>query len=102
MNIDYNKILKVTKLNYEQLDKDTLLFDNIVIGIEKTEDEVKEIYLNIELWTDSNDLRIVEVYPDDSGSSIEDLLSEEYYNHIKKLVENATNKKYKWSDRNEI
>lgn len=92
MNKDYNKILKVTKLNYEQLDKDTLLFDNIVIGIEKTEDEVKEIYLNIELWTDENNaLKIVEVYPDDNGSSIEDLLSEEYYNHIKKLVENATN-----------
>lgn len=90
MKKDYNKILEVTELNYEQLDKDTLLFDNIVIGIEQIEDEQREIYLNIELWTDSNDLRIVEVYPDDSGESVEDTLAEEHYNHIKKLVENAT------------
>lgn len=94
MNKDYNKILKVTKLNYEQLDKDTLLFDNIVIGTENFEDEKRDIYLNIELWTDENNaLKIVEVYPEDDGSSIEDMLSNELYNHIKKLVENATNKK---------
>lgn len=89
MNKDYNKILEVTKLSYEQLDKDTLLFDNIVIGTAKLEDEQREIYLNIELWTDSNDLRIVEVYPDDSGESVEDTLAEKHYNHIKKLVENS-------------
>ena len=93
---NYNKILEVTELNYQYLDKNTLLFDNIVIGKTQHEDEEREIYLNIEVWTDEgNTLKIVEVYPDDSGESIEDVISEEYYNHIKKLVEKSTDNKIK-------
>ncbi|WP_323705902.1 hypothetical protein P3U41_05730 [Mammaliicoccus sciuri] len=94
---NYNKILEVTELNYRELDEHTLLFDDIVIGKELIDNEEKEIYLNIEVFTDEkNVLKICEIHEDDGELiSIEDVLSEEYYNHIKKLVENATDNNIK-------
>lgn len=94
---NYNKILEVTELNYRKLDEHTLLFDDIVIGKELIDNEEKEIYLNIEVLTDENNtLKICEIHEDDGELiSIEDVLSEEYYNHIKKLVENATDNNIK-------
>ncbi|UXU70146.1 hypothetical protein [Mammaliicoccus sciuri] len=94
---NYNKILEVTELNYRKLDEHTLLFDDIVIGTELIDNEEKEIYLNIEVFTDENNaLKICEIHEDDGEFiSIEDVLSEEYYNHIKKLVEKSINNNIK-------
>lgn len=80
------KLLNVSKLNFEQLDEDTLIDWEVVRFENNPTDDLKDSWVCIEVWKDENNsIKILE-QTDFETEEITEELPQEIVNHIHKLV----------------
>ena len=85
------KLLDVTKLNFEQLDEDTLIDWEVVRFENNPMDDLDNSWICIEVWKDENNAIKILEQTDFETEEITEELPQEIVNHIYDLVK-------KWSD----
>lgn len=90
-NMDYKKILEIKEINFEFLDKNTLVSYDAAFLNNSGDSEDEQVWLVIEVWLDKNNT--IKLMASDGEESYEILdLNEDYLNFITSKINEAINK----------
>lgn len=83
---NFEKLLDVTKLNFEQLDENTLIDWEVVRFVNNPMDDLEDSWVCIEVWKDENNAIKILEQTDFETEEITEELPQKIVNHIYDLV----------------